>query len=741
MKYNSHVIKLSVFLILCCIGYFIHKKLNIYRENFKENREVLIKTSIDKIETRLCDINTYDNFLFRHIVNLSGDAERTMKQSGDYFTHSKNIFAGISGRSGELISMYPSMKNEVQPIKDVADRYLEYVTQRPLVKPLFYEDKNYGGRVSELGEGVHNTSRSTARGAFLGDTISSFKTNDYTVIVYEHPGQKGKGEVFKPDKNISWVGDNWDDIISSIKVIPRASIKKLSGSEFIKIRNKYFNELILLVKKLKQKYNCFGNMSSRSFKQKELIQKLKQIQGILVLEKIDNNSKKQFNKLSEEIKSILSKAQWTGYGGIKTLNALPGDIQAHLPALFLQLNNEKPSFYTKIYYEGNKYDLPPGSYSNVTLQNIPEKSISSVKTGGYTVVLYDDVNYKGNKRVISSGNKIEWLGEKWDKKTKSIQIIKEDNPGFVISESYFKRKGTAKKIGKWISFFEKKIVPVAGKDYNVIGTISHIQTPSLSHFKTLKLVSAGSQNAEQEQKNLPNFDIKDQGGFNLFRAVVTRPGIPTVSTSFSIKESCMKEKQGVPVEMGNTPLVLNNYARTSMRDEDKNRYDSSDYFGEAQLFIITNIDNDGKNLNNEPKKYYLSNSGNNTRKGESESYKSDYNQLDGKKNNNETKALYHIRAYNPNTGNFDYALDVNSNGDLQPGKINKSLQTSLYVYKKTSVKNVCILENYGFKGFGQDAGKTFYFKHSFDKTTGKESVKLVSDENKATKWKISKITA
>ena len=150
----------------------------------------------------------------------------------------------------------------------------------------------------------------------------------------------------------------------------------------------------------------------------------------------------------------------------------------------------------------------------------------------------------------------------------------------------------------------------------------------------------------------------------------------------------MKEKQGVPVEMGNTPLVLKNYARTSMRDEDKNRYDSSDYFGEAQLFIITNIDNDGKNLNNEPKKYYLSNSGNNTRKGESESYKSDYNQLDGKENKNETKALYHIRAYNPNTGNFDYALDVNSNGDLQPGKINKSLQTSLYVYKNINRKCV-----------------------------------------------------
>ena len=733
MKYNSHVIKLSVFLILCCIGYFIHKKLNVYRENFNEEEPYTLDDNLNNV---LCNSKE-----FKEIINLVGDMEGhsgdSPKWRGDYFSHSKSMFNKIKQNSEKLIRNYPSIKDDLQPLIHICKRYFEFVTEKR-DKPLFYEHRDYKGNVSRLGEGVHNTSWSTARGAFPGDTISSLKTNDYTVIVYEHPDKRGNFLKFEPDTDKPWVGDKWNDIISSIEVIARPSYKELSGSKFIEIRDKYFNEINLVIQKIKDKYNCFGEINE--FNYKGLIQKLKQVQGILVLEKIDDNSKKQFNKLIKEIKSIISTANQIGRYGVQIGNALPGDIKSHLPALFFQLNDENPTFYTKIYYEGNKYVISPGSYANTTLKNIPEKSISSIKPGGYTVVLYDKSNFRGNKRVIRSGNNIEKL-EDWDKKTISFQVIKEDNNGFIISESYFKRKGTAKKIGKWVSFFEKKKVPVAGKDYNVIGNISHIQTPSLSHFKTLKVVSAGSQNAEQEQKNLPNFDIKDQGGFNLFRAVVTRPGIPIVSTSFSIKESCMKEKQGVPVEMGNTPLVLNNYARTSIREEDKNRYDSSDYFGEAQLFIITNIDNDGKNLNNEPKKYYISNSGNNTRKGESESYKSDYNQLDGKENKNETKALYHIRAYNPNTGNFDYAFDVNSNGDLQPGKINKSLQTSLYVYKKTSIKNVCILENYGYKGFGQDAGKTFYFKHSFDATTGKESVKLVSDENKATKWKISKITA
>ena len=62
-------------------------------------------------------------------------------------------------------------------------------------------------------------------------------------------------------------------------------------------------------------------------------------------------------------------------------------------------------------------------------------------------------------------------------------------------------------------------------------------------------------------------------------------------------------------------------------------------------------------------------------------------------NPNESKALYHIRAYNPNTGEFDYALDVNSSCNLQPGKLNKTLQTSLYVYKQKGTGY--ILENYG----------------------------------------------
>ena len=65
--------------------------------------------------------------------------------------------------------------------------------------------------------------------------------------------------------------------------------------------------------------------------------------------------------------------------------------------------------------------------------------------------------------------------------------------------------------------------------------------------------------------------------------------LPVVSKSYSIKESCKKEKEGVPLEMGNTPLILKNFARDTSAGPKNNRYDSSQYFGYPKLYIIENI--------------------------------------------------------------------------------------------------------------------------------------------------------
>jgi len=411
----------------------------------------------------------------------------------------------------------------------------------------------------------------------------------------------------------------------------------------------------------------------------------------------------------------------------------------------------KVTVYTDEYFTGESHKWDKGYWNN----SGKKYTIKSFETNGCKLILYSKPDLKGDKQIYGPYTKFPFFKKDPYTLYGSVQVIPPDSDKSKhikksINDPYFIRKGTAKKIDTWIKLFENKLdindmldnqqkdkymnEMMALTDTTEYPAVNHV--PFFSHFGYLKLVSAGSQNAEQEQQNIPNFDIKDNGGFNLFRAIITKDGIPTVSSSFSIKESCMTEKAGIPLEIGTTPLVLDNYARNTSREEDKNRYDSSDYFGETRLYIIKNESDSGKNLNNEYKTYYLSNSGNNTRVSESKLYNNNEDNYNNNPNN--TKALYHIRTYNPNTGKFDYAFDVNSNGILQPGKINKTLNTSLYVYKNKGTG--FILENYGYRGIGQNAGKPHYFHHSFDKS-GRETEKLVIDENEATIWTFNEITA
>lgn len=297
----------------------------------------------------------------------------------------------------------------------------------------------------------------------------------------------------------------------------------------------------------------------------------------------------------------------------------------------------------------------------------------------------------------------------------------------ILEESIFKRKGNAKKIGKWITFLEIKKKPVKGYDYNMLNSSKNNskQSPQVSYLKPLTIVSAGTFNAEQEQTNIPEFDIKDNGGFNLFRAVVTKndKDIPVVTNSYSIKESCMKERDGIPLEMGNTPLILKNFARDS--NANNNRYDASQYFGYPKLYIIENIEESGKNLNGNPITYYLSYSGNTTEK-------------DG-------KPLYHIRALNPISGEFDYAYDVGTtdsflNVSLKVGRLDSSLDTSLFTIEPAANENSIALLNYGFRGFGKNSGKNHYFYQKFDKSgRNYENLKPIT-EDQAKIWKLNKIT-
>ena len=79
-----------------------------------------------------------------------------------------------------------------------------------------YQDINYGGRVASLGEGSYNLASLQAKG-FKNDDLSSLKVPfGYKVTLYADDNFSGRTKVITNDT--SWIGSDFNDITSSIKV-------------------------------------------------------------------------------------------------------------------------------------------------------------------------------------------------------------------------------------------------------------------------------------------------------------------------------------------------------------------------------------------------------------------------------------------------------------------------------------------------------------------------------------------
>lgn len=80
-------------------------------------------------------------------------------------------------------------------------------------KIVIYQDANYQGASQQLSEGNYNLPNLTIG----GDQLSSLKVpKGIKVTLYEHPEFKGRSKSFTEDT--PWVGDDFNDITSSIKV-------------------------------------------------------------------------------------------------------------------------------------------------------------------------------------------------------------------------------------------------------------------------------------------------------------------------------------------------------------------------------------------------------------------------------------------------------------------------------------------------------------------------------------------
>ena len=83
---------------------------------------------------------------------------------------------------------------------------------------IFYRDSNFNGPLNKeyLKEGEYTLNKLNELGV-TNDTVSSLKINgDYIVTIYEHDNYKGRSKEFTKSSN--WVGNDFNDILSSIKI-------------------------------------------------------------------------------------------------------------------------------------------------------------------------------------------------------------------------------------------------------------------------------------------------------------------------------------------------------------------------------------------------------------------------------------------------------------------------------------------------------------------------------------------
>ena len=82
-------------------------------------------------------------------------------------------------------------------------------------KVQLFTDRDYGGTVTTLEEGMHRLGTSTE--AVGKDTVSSLKVaSGYAVTVYSGGNFQGKSATFTADT--AYVGDAFHDVISSVRV-------------------------------------------------------------------------------------------------------------------------------------------------------------------------------------------------------------------------------------------------------------------------------------------------------------------------------------------------------------------------------------------------------------------------------------------------------------------------------------------------------------------------------------------
>lgn len=321
----------------------------------------------------------------------------------------------------------------------------------------FYQDANYGGYGYSLPEGVYTLSQLRAYG-IQNDDISSLKVlPGFKVTVFYDDNFGGTSTVFTGD--VSYVGNNWNDQISSLRIAPNGATG-LSGVYKIQNRNsgKYLdlngnstadNTAIV-------QWDDEGAEVYQQWVINEVQAGIYTIQASAALGKgldvanasadnstqvllypYNNGSHQQFilvdkgnnyyqfvarhcGKVIEIPGASTNSGEW-----IKTWENNGSACQQWKLIVSTGETGTQPvaTFYQDINYGGYAVQLPEGTYTQAQLEahGIRNNDITSIKVQtGYKVTIYDGATFNNDSKAFTSD--VSYVGNDWNDRTSSIKI-------------------------------------------------------------------------------------------------------------------------------------------------------------------------------------------------------------------------------------------------------------------------------------------------------------------------------
>lgn len=156
------------------------------------------------------DINTYNVYIDGNLVD-NGVGCAYYEYSGYAAgNHTVSITTVSGGRESAKTTLNVNVNGSATvPTTTKAETGVVYI----------YQDINYGGRVAALNVGEYRLSDLQAKG-FWNDDLSSLKVADgYQAILYADDNFQGETRTITSDT--SWIGNDFNDVMSSIKVMKK----------------------------------------------------------------------------------------------------------------------------------------------------------------------------------------------------------------------------------------------------------------------------------------------------------------------------------------------------------------------------------------------------------------------------------------------------------------------------------------------------------------------------------------